>query len=55
MLQAIGALKAEDDTLREKVEQLKEEQTEIRQLRADLERLKASEKSRPAALAAAVR
>jgi hypothetical protein len=54
MLQAIRELKAENDTLRGQVEQLKEEQTEIRQLRADVERLKASEKLQPAALQAAV-
>ena len=69
LLQAIRELKVENDTLREKVEQqqeakitalrgqveqLQESQTEIRQLRADVERLKASEKARPAALVTTV-
>ena len=55
MLQAIRELKTENDTLRGQVEQLKEEQTEIRQLRADVERLTASEKAQPPALSAAAR
>jgi hypothetical protein len=54
MLQAIRELKAENETLRGKGEQLDRQQAAIQRLEVEVERLEGQEKARPAALGRAV-